>query len=121
MRCPCGSGDDYDDCCGPLHRGEREALTAAALMRSRYSAYAVGDAAYLRRTWHPSTCPDDLDLDGRMQWTGLEIVTTDAGGPFEMTGAVEFRAHYRAGGRRGIMHERSSFVREDGSWMYLRG
>ena len=46
LACPCGLGDDYDACCGRLHAGA-PALTAEALMRSRYSAFAVGDAAYL--------------------------------------------------------------------------
>ena len=50
--CPCGSGDTLDHCCGPLHRGERKAATAEALMRSRYSAYALGKLDYLIAT-HP--------------------------------------------------------------------
>ena len=65
MRCPCPSGDTYDDCCAPLHRGERDAPTAVQLMRSRYSAFAVGDMPYLLRTWHPTTRPDDLALATR--------------------------------------------------------
>ena len=53
LACPCGLGDDYASCCGRLHAGAH-APTAESLMRSRYSAYAVGDAGYLLRTWHPS-------------------------------------------------------------------
>lgn len=49
-RCPCTSGLDYADCCGPFHRGEREAPTPEALMRSRFAAFAMGDAEYLWRT-----------------------------------------------------------------------
>ena len=59
-RCPCGTGLPYDDCCGPLHAGSTAAATAEQLMRSRYSAFAVGDAAYLLATWHPSTRPAAL-------------------------------------------------------------
>ncbi|MCW2817566.1 MAG: sec-C motif containing protein, partial [Marmoricola sp.] len=44
--CPCGSAA-YDTCCGPLHRGERQAGTPEELMRSRFAAYAVGDTAYV--------------------------------------------------------------------------
>ena len=44
--CPCGSGTPYDACCGVLHRGERQAATPEELMRSRYSAYALGDLGY---------------------------------------------------------------------------
>src|SRR5262249_12900002 len=59
--CPCGLGEDYDSCCGRLHAGT-PAPTAESLMRSRYSAFAVGDAGYLLRTWHPSARPRTLTL-----------------------------------------------------------
>ena len=39
--CPCGSGATYGECCGPIHDGTAKAKTAEALMRARYSAYAV--------------------------------------------------------------------------------
>ena len=50
--CPCGSGDPLDDCCGRYHQGH-PAPTAEALMRSRYSAYALGLVDYLRDTTLP--------------------------------------------------------------------
>ncbi|RKN39662.1 hypothetical protein D7223_28630 [Micromonospora endolithica] len=117
--CPCGSGLPYDDCCARLHRGEADAPTAEALMRSRYAAFAVGDTAYLLRSWHSSTRPARLRLDPGERWTGLEVVGTDRGGLFDSTGTVEFRARYRAGGHPGQLTERSRFVREDGRWVYL--
>ena len=117
--CPCGSGLPYDDCCGPLHRGESTAATAKALMRSRFSAFAVGDADYLLRSWHSSTRPARLRLDPGLHWTRLEILGTDRGGLFDAEGTVEFRAHYREAGRPGTLEERSRFVREDGRWVYL--
>ena len=67
-RCPCGTGLPYDECCGPLHAGATPAATAEQLMRSRYSAFAVGDAAYLLATWHPSTRPPALELDPGVRW-----------------------------------------------------
>lgn len=90
-------------------------------MRSRYSAFAVGDAAYLLRSWHSRTRPKTLTLDPGQRWTRLEIVAATGGGVFHTEGTVEFRAHYRAGGRRGVLHERSRFLREDGRWVYLDG
>lgn len=116
--CPCGSGEPYGACCGRLHAGER-ATTAEQLMRSRFAAFAVGDEAYLRRTWHRSTRPRRLDLDPAVRWTHLEIVDRVAGGPLDTDGIVEFRAHHRVGGRPGVQAERSRFVREDGAWLYL--
>lgn len=119
-RCPCGSGENYGDCCGPLHAGERTAATAEQLMRSRFSAFAVGDRAYLLATWHPSTRPKSLELDPGQRWTRLDVLATTGGSPFHDSGTVEFRAHYRREGRPGSMHELSTFTREDGQWRYLR-
>ncbi|MFE2752085.1 YchJ family protein [Actinosynnema sp. NPDC059335] len=118
-RCPCGLGEPYEACCGPYHRGLRKAPTAEALMRSRYSAFAVGDEDYLLATWHPTTRPASLELDPEQRWTRLEILDRADGTLFQSTGTVEFRAHYRVGGHHDVLHERSRFVREHGSWLYL--
>ncbi|MFK3670042.1 YchJ family protein [Leifsonia aquatica] len=116
-RCPCLSGQTYDECCGPLHRGE-PAPTAERLMRSRFSAFALGDAPYLLRSWHPSTRPDELDLDDGLRWYRLDIERTERGGPFDRDGVVEFRAFYR-GAERGELHETSRFVKDGRDWFYV--
>ncbi|WFE92757.1 YchJ family metal-binding protein [Micromonospora sp. WMMD987] len=117
--CPCGTGLPYPDCCGPLHRGDGTAGTAEALMRSRFSAFAVGDPDYLLRSWHSSTRPARLRLDPAQRWTRLEILERTGGGLLDSAGTVAFRAHYRAAGRPGTVDEHSRFVREDGGWVYL--
>ncbi|GAB3695953.1 YchJ family protein [Saccharopolyspora tripterygii] len=119
--CPCGLGEPYDDCCGPLHAGEREAATAEQLMRSRYSAFAVGDADHLLRTWHPRTRPAELDLDPAQRWLRLEIVDRSGGGPFDTEGTVDFRAHYRHRGATSSLAEHSRFTREGKTWLYVDG
>ncbi|MFZ1411890.1 MAG: YchJ family protein [Micropruina sp.] len=119
-RCPCGTGRPYAACCGPLHAG-RPAATAEALMRSRYSAYTLGNEPYLLDTWHPRTRPETLDLDPRTSWLGLEIHATTGGSPFDSTGTVEFSAHFRTGRRRATLHEVSRFETHDGRWVYLTG
>lgn len=88
-------------------------------MRSRYSAFAVGDQAHLRRSRHPDTCPTDLAPDAGTTWTGLEILTTSEGTPFHREGTVEFVAHYRDASGTGQVHEHSRFVRHEGAWVYL--
>lgn len=120
-RCPCLSGNTYGACCGRFHVSGGGAPTAEALMRSRYSAFATGDADYLLTTWHPSTRPATLDLDDGTTWRRLDVVRTEAGGPFDQTGVVEFVAHFRSGSERGRLHEVSRFVREDGRWSYVDG
>ncbi|WP_171166711.1 YchJ family protein [Streptomyces sp. I05A-00742] len=118
--CPCGLDASYGDCCGAYHSGRKQAPTAERLMRSRYSAFAVGDTAYLLRTWHSGTRPPSLELDARVRWTGLEILATSDGTAFHQEGTVEFRAHSLVRGRHpDSQHELSRFVRENGSWVYL--
>ncbi|MFF0813666.1 YchJ family protein [Rhodococcus sp. NPDC003318] len=118
-RCPCPSGDTYGNCCGRFHSGAAEAPTAEALMRSRYSAFAVGDADYLLRTWHRRSRPTSLELDPEQQWVGLDILSRSGGSPLESAGTVEFVAHYRIGRHRDSLHEHSRFVREHGRWLYV--
>ncbi|WP_251439495.1 YchJ family protein [Microbacterium sp. USTB-Y] len=119
-RCPCGSGDRFDACCGPLLAG-RAAPTAERLMRSRYTAFAIGDTEYLRLSWHPSTRPTRLDLDEDVRWLRLDIIARSSGGPFDTEGVVEFEAIHRSAAGRGVLRERSRFLRESGHWYYLDG
>jgi SEC-C motif domain protein len=88
-------------------------------MRSRFSAFAVGDADHLLRTWHSTTRPERLDLDPAQRWVRLDILGTRRGGAADTAGTVEFRAVYRLSGRTGELHERSRFVREAGQWVYV--
>ncbi len=103
-----------------MHIGEREAQTAEQLMRTRYSAYALGDCDYIWRTWHPRTRPASV-TDAGLVWTRLEIIGIVAGGPSDESGEVEFRAHYREGDRRGMLHERSRFAVRARRWFYVDG
>lgn len=120
-RCPCGSGLPLDECCGRLHDGTATAATAEQLMRSRYSAFALGEAGYLLATWHSTTRPRSLALDPDVRWTALEVLATTGGSLLAAEGTVEFRAHYRVAGRSGAQHENSRFAREDGRWRYVDG
>jgi len=91
-------------------------------MRSRYSAYVLGNVDYLLGTWHASTRPPALTLDepagARTTWLGLDVKRTADTGPD--TAEVVFVARYRVGGGSATrMQEHSRFVREDGRWYYL--
>lgn len=88
-------------------------------MRSRYSAFAVGDAAYLLRTWHPSHRPERIELAAGDRWIGLEITSRESGGMFDTDGTVGFRARVRRGGRVHDVVELSRFVREGRDWLYV--
>lgn len=131
-RCPCGTGNTYGDCCGKFHaafaRGQGStAPTPEALMRSRFTAFAISDAAYLLATWHPTTRPASLDLDESLRWYRLDILSS-TGGPFDTAGTVEFAAYYRSVPGtpedervRGVQREKSRFERVGGQWFYLDG
>ena len=118
--CPCESGSSYAACCGPVLAGQ-VAETAEALMRSRYTAYAVGDLDHVFRTWHPRTRPTHLTTDPGTTWLGLRVLATSGGGPGDDTGTVEFRATFRTTGDRRVLHESSRFQRRRGRWVYVDG
>lgn len=90
-------------------------------MRSRFTAFAVGDVDYLRESWHPDTAPTALELDPDQRWYRLDVLASEAGGLFDDQGTVEFRARYKHPAGAGEMIEVSRFVRVDGRWLYLDG
>lgn len=123
-RCPCGSGEAFRACCGPVLRGE-PAPTAERLMRSRYTAFFVGDSGHLIASWHPRTRPHDLTIDPVLRWTGLRVDAVEDGGVEDTQGTVEFTAFWEDGSdddaTAGALHERSRFVRQSGRWWYVDG
>lgn len=93
-------------------------------MRSRYSAYVVGELSYLLATWHASTAPGDLELSP-VKWAGLEVLSAVESGD---AGVVEFVARFKVNGKAERMHEISRFVRQQDPkapsmqrWLYIDG
>lgn len=115
--CPCGSMKPYAECCQPLHQG-KAAPSPEALMRSRYAAFVLTLPDYLLATWHSSTRPPSLNLDGSPDWASLSILDSEQTGT---DGRVHFRAVYKAGKGWGYLEEASRFVQEEGRWYYLSG
>ena len=120
-RCHCGRSGGFDSCCGPVIDGTRPAATAEALMRSRFTAFAIGDRGHLLESWAPEARPRELRLDADRRWTRLEILDIIDGRELSASGVVEFRAHYELDGVAGSVHERSTFRRERGRWVYVDG
>lgn len=133
--CPCCSGFSYEECCLPVHDSLGRVDSAEKLMRSRYSAFVFKNAQYLFETLHPSRRADDElqkleDNMGETHWQGLMIVATEEpdvkGCSDNQVGSVvEFVAFYSdpSASAKDIsqLHERSSFVFEDGRCFYLSG
>lgn len=126
MNCPCGSAASYEDCCEPVIRGRLQAATAEQLMRSRYSAYATKEIAYLKTSLHPDHRSDFNEETTRTwaeraEWHSLEILKTVGGGHGESQGQVEFIAAFTENGMRKEHHELASFKNESGCWYLVDG
>ena len=120
-KCPCGSGKKYKECCFKFHKGANP-KNALDLMKSRYSAYAVGEASYIIKTTHKKSPHFESDKQNwiksikefsKSDFKRLEIVEFIDG---EKEAIVEFRAFIDDY----VMHERSKFLKED-KWYYVEG
>lgn len=120
--CFCSSGKSYAECCQPVHHKTQSALTAEALMRSRFSAFCLGLTDYLLSSWCEASRPAELDLSDQPSWRKLVIYDNQMGSENDTIGRVEFGAFYQYGDQLGEMREISQFQRNsDGHWCYLSG
>jgi SEC-C motif-containing protein len=90
-------------------------------MRSRYSAFCLGNLEYLKKTWHPETLPDDLDDSEPMGWVHLDVVEVAIDDEEGLEGEVEFVAKLIHNKKVETLHEVSQFEKVDGKWLYHSG
>jgi len=120
--CPCGSLLDIENCCAPIIAGA-PAPTPEALMRSRYTAFVLGNIEHIDRT-HVPEIRDDFNraeaerAASEIEWVGLEIRHASENGD---SGSVEFVVRFRRNGKELTQHEISRFRRENGHWLYEDG
>jgi len=120
--CLCGSNIAYGECCQPFHTAQKIPTTAEALMRSRYTAYALRDGAYLQATWDITKRPESIDFSREtINWLRLEITETKKGGIKDSKGQVTFKAFYSQDNEEYVMNEISRFTKQGGRWFYLDG
>ncbi len=118
-KCPCGLDREYMTCCGRYIEGKQHAPTAEALMRSRYSAYAMKKADYILKTALESDSRQAIEAwMERITFIQLEVVRTERGKALDKKGIVEFKAWFEEGGKRQRLHEVSTFVKRKGRWFY---
>ncbi|MHA7057469.1 YchJ family protein [Aquimarina sp. M1] len=123
--CYCGKSRSYDTCCGKIHQDITKAITAEKLMRSRYSAFVVGNGDYLIKSHHSTTRPEIKEKKSIVKWTNsvkwvkLEVLHTTKGTESDNEGTVEFKAFYFENGTLQVIHENSRFIKESGYWVYL--
>lgn len=120
--CSCCSGNSFEQCCEPYLSGAKIAATPEQLMRSRYSAYALGNyGKYLLATWFPPMAQhlDEAQLDNSdTQWLSLTVLNSAVKGD---DGEVSFEARYKDAESDAVMHENSVFKRLGKRWFYVGG
>ena len=125
--CYCNSNKEFVQCCKPIIQGNKKALTAEQLMRSRYSAYATSESQYLLNTTHPSQQKNHKETDIKAwaianKWQKLEIISKVQGQQEDNRGKVEFKAYYLdSNGIVQVHHEKSLFIKELQQWYYFSG
>ena len=122
--CLCGSDKKYKKCCRPYHSGQ-PAPTPEALLRSRFSAYALNNVQYIMDT----TCKDGPRYGGNQyrweaqltayatynQFIGLAIEDVDEN-------IITYRAEVVFGSVDNSFTEKAEFRQNDaGRWCYYDG
>lgn len=124
MKCPCNPTKIYSDCCEKAHKNIHSVVTAEDLMRSRYSAFVLGNINYLQLSHHSTTRPSKREAREIEQWTKsvnwlkLEVLKTSKGYLDDSTGTVEFKAYFMENGMVQVIHENSFFTKENNRWVY---
>lgn len=118
--CPCGTGQSYGACCGLYISGMAAAPTPEALMRSRYTAYTLGNTDYIARTMAGPAAIGFNPTEAKhwaqsIRWVKLEVLSSSMAGD---KGEVSFKAHYEQNNRPEILTEHSLFEKINGLWMY---
>lgn len=121
--CFCQSGSPYPSCCEPFIQGKTKAKTAEDLLRSRYSAFAVGAVDYIIGTHHSKTREqvkrDEIESWSKdSKWIGLKILQKEAGEASDNQGTIIFHAQYEQNGKLENHYGRSFFEKENGEWRF---
>lgn len=123
--CICGKPKPFVKCCDRFLSGKENAKTPEQLMRSRFSAYALGNhGKYLLSTWLPASAQGltVLELSEKtVSWQRLEVISSLQQGD---SGVVDFKAWFYqspSSGEVEMMHEISEFVRIQSRWFYVGG
>lgn len=124
--CPCNSGLDYSKCCEPYIKGDVLPETCEALLRSRYSAYTLGELDYIYDTIHPEQkAQHDKKATKKWSeessWLGFEILDINKGLKEDEEGVIEFKVKYRQKLETITHHEMAVFKKEEDRWYFFDG
>lgn len=124
--CPCGSDTEYSNCCGLYISNKELPETPEQLMRSRYTAYTLGEIDYVFDTMRDDALvqadrAESLRWAKTSKWLGLEIVNASDVDSDSTNGEVKFIASYIQNNQRHDLKEHSQFKKYDGRWYYIGG
>ena len=124
--CSCDTKKPFSECCEPVLKGIKIAASPVELMRARYTAFVRHEIDFILNSISPARKKEFdrksiEDWSRDTDWAGLEIVTTDKGGPDDEVGQVEFIAKFREKGEDQKHHELASFIKLKGSWFFDDG
>jgi SEC-C motif-containing protein len=134
MLCLCKSGSLYSDCCKSLLLGQKKVNNCEQLMRSRYTAFALGNVSYLIMTSSKDLLTtlneeDLIETCNNFQFVNLEVlnfkkidsIQDKSNEVSQNKDTVEFIAHLLSGNEYHKIHERSQFITEDNRLKYDTG
>jgi SEC-C motif-containing protein len=99
---------------------QRLAENAEVLMRSRFTAHAIGDYRHLHRTYLATARQPYVEQQGGdVHWTRLVIHSHEPGAK-PGSAFVDFTAYFEESGREQPMHEKSEFLQQGGEWFYAK-
>lgn len=122
-QCPCGSDQEYSECCEPFIKGSKTVSTPLELLRSRYTAHVKCEIDYIIDTVDPEKRENH---DPRVikkwakesQWEGLEILNISPTTNADTEGTIEFIARYREKLKKTEHHEIAKFLKKEGKWYF---
>lgn len=129
--CPCGSSSTFENCCQPLLKKKKKALTAEQLLRSRYTAFTQGEVDYVLDTHHSRTKSEVKheeieEWSSGSTWHGLEVIRVEGGQEQDSSGKIIFCARFKPlktedGSEPTVQEhwEQSIFEKENGEWRFV--
>ena len=119
--CFCGSHKNFSSCCQPFIEQKKTPKTPEQLMRSRFSAYAVGNGQYIYDTYAKSSqlsqsVKDINDWSKACTWIALQIYSINNNNVIISESAeqyIEFSAFYIEDNILYELRENSRFVLEN--------
>lgn len=119
--CPCCSGNSFSSCCERVFKDHTKAANPLMLMRSRYTAFVLGNTSHLLATWDDICKPPSLPIDEYCKWLKLEILEAPAVSDNDDSGYVYFKACFIENNTLVTLLEKSRFIRKNEKWYYQDG